>query len=177
MDSNQHRRKPTLVVAGMQEMHLQNESPSSEPAGRIQADEIKEEETHSPKTIRTKSSTHSPVSSERRSTSSDMVTKDNEKIVGGDVVVKMEPGLPPKLARTASRKVVARPAPLFDSYEDKTEECKTSFQVIPACIYMSKHIGSTEHAMECDCTEEWGKTISSFAQMNDLDIMLKVPLR
>ena len=177
MDSNQPLRKSIPVEPGIKKMHIQNEPTSSEPTGRIRADEIRGEEAHSPKTIGTKSPTQTSVDSERQSRSPDLVTKDNEKIVGGEVVVKMEPGLPPKLARTASRKVVARPAPLFDSYENKTEECKASFQVIPVCIYMSKHIGDTEHAMECDCAEEWGKTINDFPRMNDLEIILKVPSR
>ena len=57
----------------------------------------------------------------------------------------------------ASQKIPAKPAMLFDAYANKTEESKSTFRVIEACIYSSKQIGSTEQAMECDCAEEWGK--------------------
>lgn len=162
MDNAPHVPQPTPVEAGIKEMHIKNEPLFGEPAGRIRTIETKEKrETHSPKTPRTKSSMHSPLNSGRSWSPPDMKNQDNEKVVGGEVVVKMEPGHPPKLARTASRKFIARPAPLFDHYENKTEESTASFEVIPACIYMYKHIGSTEHAMECDCTEEWGKPIGN----------------
>lgn len=120
---------------------------------------IKEENTNSPKLSPTKSSTHSPIPSEKPLQSLDVMKEGHGESLGGEVVVKMESGNPPKLARSSSQRTTARSPPLFHSYEDKTEESKDHFQIIPACVYSSKYIGSTEHAMECDCTEEWGKTV------------------
>lgn len=77
--------------------------------------------------------------------------------VGGDITLKQEPGKPPKLARSASQKVIARPPQLFDHLPNSVNEACESFEVIGNCIYSSKYMGHTEHAMECDCAEEWGK--------------------
>lgn len=123
---------------------------------------LKEENTNSPRPTPTKSSTQSSISSEKPSQSPDAMKGVHEESFGGEVVVKMESCLPTKLVRTSSQKTIARSPPLFHSYEDKTEESKDHFQIIPACVYSSKYIGSTEHAMECDCTEEWGKTVELF---------------
>ena len=81
----------------------------------------------------------------------------SEEVVGGEVTVKMEPGQPPKLARSSSQKISSRPVELFTDYASKTEEAKGVFEVIPTCTYSSKSMGATEHGMDCDCSEEWGK--------------------
>lgn len=78
--------------------------------------------------------------------------------IGGDITVKMEPGQPPKLSRSTSHKVIPRAPPLFNHLPDATEEATSSFQVIDACTYTNKWMGYTEHGMECDCSEEWGKS-------------------
>lgn len=83
--------------------------------------------------------------------------EETEQEVGGEITLKMEPGEPPKLARTSSHKVPARTAPLFDHLPDATAEAVSTFQVISSCTYSPKSLGDTEHAMECDCVEEWGK--------------------
>lgn len=156
MDDNEPLQSPVKVEAGIRAMQIKNGVSSREAPGRIRAVEVQEmEELNSPRATRTKSSTQSPIKAEKPSLSPDTMKEDNEEIVGGEVVVKLVPGHPPKLARTPTQKIVARPARLFHSYEDKTEESKSSFQVISGCIYSSKYIGSTEHAMECDCAEEW----------------------
>lgn len=80
-----------------------------------------------------------------------------EEKVGGDIVVKQEPGQPPKIARSASQKVVPRPPQLFAHLPDSTKDALATFEQIPECIYANKHMGYTEHAMDCDCDEEWGK--------------------
>lgn len=85
---------------------------------------------------------------------------DREEIVGGDISVKLEPGKAPKLSRSASQKIVSRPPPLFLDAPDKTDEATSTFQVIPDCIYAAKYLGSTEHALECDCAEEWSKFVA-----------------
>lgn len=80
-----------------------------------------------------------------------------EEKIGGDIVVKQEPGQPPKLARSASQKIVPRAPRLFSHLPDSTEEALKGFEKIEACSYANKYMGYTEHAMECDCAEEWGK--------------------
>lgn len=79
--------------------------------------------------------------------------------IGGDITLKQEPGKPPKLARSSSQKVIARPPQLFSHLPDSVNEARQTFEVINDCIYGSKYMGHTEHAMECDCSEEWGKLI------------------
>jgi hypothetical protein len=106
------------------------------------------------KTSRSSSSTS--VKSQATSESS-VERKDVKEKGGGDISLKMEPGQPPKLARSASQKVVSRTAPFFDDLPDATMEAKSSFAVIDSCTYSNKFLGYTEHAMECDCSEEWGK--------------------
>lgn len=82
---------------------------------------------------------------------------DQEEKVGGGITVRLEPGEPPKLARSSSQKVVPRPPPLYLDLPDSTAEAKSTFEVMGACTYANKSMGYTEHAMECDCAEEWGK--------------------
>lgn len=81
-----------------------------------------------------------------------------EEKIGGDITVKMEPGQPPKLARTAS-KVVARAPQLFLHLPDSTADARATFETMEDCTYANKYMGYTEHAMECDCAEEWGEYI------------------
>ena len=87
----------------------------------------------------------------------DMKDRTREEKVGGDIVVKQEPGQPPKLSRSSSQKVVPRPPQLFSHLPDSTEDALATFEQIEACWYANKYMGYTEHAMECDCAEEWGK--------------------
>lgn len=158
MDDNEQSQAPPIVQGGIKEMHMKKGiSPSQ--VGMTMVENFKEENTNSPRPTPTKSSTQSPISSEKPLQSPNAIKEGHEESLGGEVVAKMESGLPPKLARSSSQKTIARSPPLFHSYEDKTEESKDHFQLIPACVYSSKYIGSTEHAMECDCTEEWGKTL------------------
>ena len=87
----------------------------------------------------------------------------NEEVVGGEVTVKQEPGQPPKLARSTTQKIPARVAPLYDHLPDATDEATSTFALMDICTYSNKWLGFTEHAMECDCTEEWGKSDPSTA--------------
>ncbi|GAD97928.1 SET and WW domain protein [Paecilomyces variotii No. 5] len=94
-----------------------------------------------------------------RSTSRSPVKKDDdgsevEEKVGGDITVKMEPGQPPKLSRSASQKIT-RPPQLFNHLPDSTADAKATFQMMEECTYANKYMGYTEHAMDCDCAEEW----------------------
>ncbi|KAJ5080969.1 Histone-lysine N-methyltransferase H3 lysine-36 specific [Penicillium angulare] len=85
--------------------------------------------------------------------------EDTEEKVGGDIVVKQEPGQPPRLSRSASQKVVPRAPRLFSHLPDSTEEALRGFEKIEQCSYANKYMGFTEHAMECDCAEEWDSEI------------------
>jgi [histone H3]-lysine36 N-trimethyltransferase len=112
-----------------------------------------------------RSSSSASVKSQATSESS-VDKKDVRAKVGGEVSDKMEPGQTPKLARSASHKVISRVAPLFDDLPDATMEAKSSFLVIENCTYSNKFLGYTEHAMECDCAEEWGKQASAIVRSN-----------
>lgn len=63
---------------------------------------------------------------------------------------------PSKKAMRGSKKNPPRVAPLFDDLPDATEEANKTYTVIDSCWYQNKYLGFTEHAMECDCQEEWG---------------------
>lgn len=80
-----------------------------------------------------------------------------EELLGGAITLKIEPGKAPKLSRAASQKIVSRPKPLYHHLPDATADAKSTFDLLPECTYANKHIGTTEHALECDCSEEWGK--------------------
>lgn len=167
-DDDETPKKPEVVEEGIKSMMLKNgDASDGEGYGTIRVGEIKKESftsngTVSPLKADKVSNTRYPVKSPGTSQSPDMLKSEDEEAVGGDVTVKMEPGQPLKLSRMASQKIVPRGALLFDDYPDKTADAKESFHVIPACIYSNKYIGSTEHAMECDCAEEWGKICLRF---------------
>ena len=133
---------------------------SSTRAGRIK-DESLSSTTDSaslvqPKAKMSRSSSSSTVKS--RATSASTVEKKDGGDRVDDSVAKMETLPPPKLGRSGSQKAIPRSAPLFDHLEDATTEATRSFLVLDACTYANKCLGYTEHAMECDCTEEWGKS-------------------
>lgn len=159
MDDDGQVRTPKKMEPRTEDIPLRNGILSHDPMDRIRITEIKEETvsgSSSPKTARSNSSPHS-LQTEKIPQTSHRGKEDHEETVGGDVILKHEPGQPPKLARTSSQRFIARAAPMFITYADKTEESKTTFTPISGCIYSNKSIGSTEQAMECDCAEEWGK--------------------
>lgn len=106
------------------------------------------------------SNANTPITSPGRTPSSDSpVNHDTEmkqETVGGEIVVKQEPGQPAKLSRSSSQKIVARPPQLFSHLPDSTADALATFEQIETCWYANKYMGFTEHAMECDCAEEWG---------------------
>lgn len=102
-------------------------------------------------TVKSRTSSLTPIKTEN----GDSTAK--EEKVGGDITVKMEPGQPPKLSRSSSQKVVAQAPQLFLHLPDSTAEAQSTFEVMETCTYANKYMGYTEHAMECDCAEEWGK--------------------
>lgn len=88
--------------------------------------------------------------------------------VGGNILVKQDPGQPPKSSRSSSQKAVSHPPQLFNHLPDSTQDALATFEQIEACWYANKYMGYTEHAMECDCAEEWGKFYPIPASERDL---------
>lgn len=71
---------------------------------------------------------------------------------------------PPRLSRKTSQQPQRQPF-LYGDLPDVTEESCTSFQVIPDCLYGSKHLGATDvDTLDCDCNQEWRKQLSSRGQ-------------
>ena len=91
-------------------------------------------------------------------TQSPAVKQGEETTIGGDVTLKLEDGRPPTLARTKSQKFERRPPALFLDYEDSTMEATSGFIVMTESTYANKNLGTTEHAMECECAEEYGES-------------------
>ncbi|KJZ72833.1 Histone-lysine N-methyltransferase, H3 lysine-36 specific [Hirsutella minnesotensis 3608] len=59
-------------------------------------------------------------------------------------------------SRKPSQKSATRDSPLFAHLPDMTASSCETFQVIPDCLYGSKHLGSTDNdALDCDCRDEW----------------------
>lgn len=141
--------------------------------------------TNPPRSMSSKSAQRSPAGLPKTSQSpiaSEMSRSEHEEVVGGQITVKLEPGHPPKLARSSSQKIRTKPSLLFNDYPSRTEEAQSNFDIIPACIYGSKYMGSTEHGMDCDCNEEWGKlaytlhsTIYMFICSSTVQIALRKP--
>lgn len=129
---------------------------------RADSEEPAKMERHSPvngnhlKNGDSRTSSRSPLPPKKESSpNSDASDTMKENI--GEIVLKQEPGQPPKLSRSSSQKVASRPPPLYTHLPDSTQDALATFEQIPGCIYANKYMGYTEHAMECDCAEEWGK--------------------
>lgn len=119
-------------------------------------------------------STKSPLKQASRSASQSPIKQQSQpqtpmedgnalETVGGDITLKLEPGKAPKLSRSKSEKVIARPPTLYTDEPDATADACSDFQVIEDCIYSNKHIGTTEHALDCDCDDEWGECQTSMS--------------
>ena len=103
-----------------------------------------------------KSSRSSSLSTSKSKSMVDPVTVDSKP---GDeeshFSPKMEFDSPVKDVRS-SCKAVPRTTQLFTDLPDATLEATSYFQLLDSCTYTNKYLGYTEHAMECDCSEEWG---------------------
>ena len=107
-----------------------------------------------PANIKTSRSSSSSSIKSRATSDSSLDKKEADGAVDGPSL-KMEPVHATKLSRSASQKATPRAAPLFDHLEDATTAARSSFLTMEACTYANKFLGYTEHAMECDCSEEW----------------------
>ena len=147
------------LEARVEEMRLENERVHKEQGHTrsIRRQNSTTSHTSSPRDALSTSKSRSPVKNGHLSELS-TPTDSGLEVVGGEVTVSQEPGEPPKLSRTTSQKIRAREAPLYLEVEDRTYEATEHFDIISACNYLNKWIGSTEHgSMDCDCVEEWGK--------------------
>lgn len=153
---------PNIVEEGLKDLHLQNEDLGSLKS-RTLSRNIKRDNTMGNDTpSSTMSRTHSLQSPKKPGSSthsSTVSTPKNEDSIPSSVTLKQQPGQPLKLTRSTSQKVAARTPPTFLDHPTKTDEAKDTFQVIPRCIYSTKAIGATDHAMDCECTEEWGESV------------------
>ena len=164
-------RQPESVTDAVTAMKLEHDGDPPSPAvngtGAVKKEDEEMEQVLPPNgsnpaitttssAAKSRSQSRSPVKKEEDEEQKGENANDEEK-VGGDITVRLEPGQPPKLARSTSQKVVPRPPPLFLDLPDSTEEARSSFEVMETCTYANKSMGYTEHAMECDCAEEWGK--------------------
>lgn len=155
----------STIEAGVEEIRLESDQRSKEWGGtRIHDLQRKPTSHNSPSRtgVDMKSTSQSPVKNGHMSGDTTPGTDHHEEVVAGEVAVSIESGYPPKLVRSVSQKIVARSPPLFTDHADKSTEAQKHFEMIPACTYSNKYIGSTEHGMDCDCVEEWGKTIAVY---------------
>ena len=157
MTEHKRSRKPKVLEKRVEELHLENgDSPGS--LGEEMKGVATNTNRSSSRDTSMKSSSQSPIKTDLPTESPSTGSEKHEEVVGGEVTVKLEPGHPPKLARSSSHRVISKLDLLFHDRPSKTEESKHTFQVLEQCSYTSKYIGSTEHgSMDCDCTEEWGK--------------------
>ncbi|KAI9807264.1 MAG: histone methyltransferase set2 [Piccolia ochrophora] len=157
--------KSEPVERSLGEMGLQSSSSNSsieDALDTIRVGEVKQSpvttpaDDHSPREELTKPSSPSSPHAKSATPSPKSENDPHEEIIGGDVTIKLEPGKAPKLSRSSSRKIVARPPPLFDHLPNRTKDATAAFQVIGDCIYSTKHTGSSDQeALGCECGEEW----------------------
>lgn len=114
------------------------------------------------------SSSNRPLAAERdRVTAKKEVHEANGHNSTSTSPVKLEPkepSKPAKASRGAASKLPPRVAPLFDHLPDATKEATSSFTVIDFCTYQNKYLGFSEHALDCDCGEEWGESSFSMSR-------------
>ena len=128
-----------------------------------------------------RSSSTSTISS-KQALASDKEMSNAKKANGHTSPVKPEPEeptkptKPTKTSRAASSKLPPRIAPLFNDLPDVYSEATATFTVIDACTYQNKYLGFSDHALDCDCSEEWGQFCNSFMrrfQLTNIDPVSK----
>ncbi|OCK80367.1 hypothetical protein K432DRAFT_45881 [Lepidopterella palustris CBS 459.81] len=165
MSDSETDKKSAQLEPELREMKIGEGSPQEEEGADTIRVKVEDRQEHSatpkgfgsPTKLKSRSTTHSPVK-QRSPSESPSEKSEHEEVIGGDITLKMEAGKAPKLSRSTSQRIVSRPPQLFLDLPDATTEATNCFQVIPDCIYAAKYMGSTEHALECDCAEEWDPT-------------------
>jgi histone-lysine N-methyltransferase SETD2 len=79
------------------------------------------------------------------------------EVVGGDVELRLDADERPRLVRKQSHKIARRSPELFTDTPDATSLATSTFSILQECVYANKQLGTTEHALECECAEEWGR--------------------
>lgn len=133
--------------------HESSASPSASPS--LQPTRLKSSRSSS-----TSTSSNRPLAAERAKLTAKKEPKEaNDHDATSTSPVKPEPKQPSKPAKVsrAASKLPPRVAPLFDHLPDATQEATSAFTVLDACTYQNKYLGFSEHALDCDCNEEWGK--------------------
>lgn len=158
-------KKTALLEPELREMKLEENASPVHGEGHA-PDQVKVEDDESselasapsaiPPRLKSRSKSRSPAIKQDSEASSP--GSSGEEVVGGDITLKMEPGKVPKLSRAASRKVPPRPPTLYLDLPDATAAAKETFTVLSECTYANKTIGTTDSALECDCSEEWGRS-------------------
>ncbi|KAK8247197.1 hypothetical protein HDK90DRAFT_35533 [Phyllosticta capitalensis] len=162
MSESDTDRQAAQLEPEVRDMKLEPESPADDGTAHVQGElETDKQEqaspaddSASPPKSAMKSSPQTPAKMESGN-QTPAESLEGKEVVGGDITVKVEPGKAPKLARSSSQRIEKKPPPLFLDHEDKTQESITTFGLLEECTYGNKYMGSTEHALECDCAEEW----------------------
>ncbi|KAH6642557.1 hypothetical protein C7974DRAFT_301521 [Boeremia exigua] len=160
MSDSESEQKSSRLEPELRDMKL--EEGATPGAGESDGIQVKAEDADPqtpsaipPRLKPSRSMTQSPMP-KHESGASSPADSTKEEVVGGDIVLKMEPGgRALKLSRSASQKVISRPPPLYLDLPDSTAAAKETFVVLPECTYSNKSIGTTDPALECDCGEEW----------------------
>lgn len=178
MTEDKRSRRKKVLEESVEDLHLENGDSKRAGGGRRSESTTASNGVLTPNDAAMRSGTQSPIKNEKFSESPYTGNEEHEEVIGGGVTVKEEAGQPPKLSRTTSQRVVARPPLLFDTCPSKTEEARGTFDAISECTYSSKYIGSTEHgSMECDCQEEWGRADLEFSKLFYLCMDTDTPLQ
>ncbi|KAK5556802.1 histone methyltransferase set2 [Exophiala xenobiotica] len=150
------------------EVPVDDEIPEEPSNARVAA--IKQEEAASgsespsmPATkIKSSRSSSTSSSSSKRPSAADLNAKNEPRDANGlnstsTSPVKPEPKEPSKPARSSrtASKLPPRIAPILTHLPDATTEASSTFTVLDACTYQNKYLGFSEHALDCDCVEEW----------------------
>ncbi|KIW20089.1 hypothetical protein PV08_00664 [Exophiala spinifera] len=141
------------------------EEPSNARVAAIKQEEAASpsESTSSPATkIKSSRSSSTSSSTSKPPSAADLAAKNEPRDASGLISsstspVKPEPKEPSKPAKSSrtSSKLPPRIAPLFDHLPDATEEAISTFSILDSCTYQNKYLGFSEHALDCDCAEEW----------------------
>lgn len=119
---------------------------------KVKLEDAADSGAHLESAARASTSTPKPRSSEAPSPTSLDGTKSQSDSVG----TPNSTAKPARSSRKSSQKPTAREVPLYTHLPDVTDESCQTFQVIPDCLYGSKHLGSTDNdSLDCDCREEW----------------------
>lgn len=119
---------------------------------KVKLEDAADSGAHLESAARASTSTPKPRSSEAPSPASLDGTKSQSDSVG----TPNSTAKPARSSRKSSQKPTAREVPLYTHLPDVTDESCQTFQVIPDCLYGSKHLGSTDNdSLDCDCREEW----------------------